>query len=330
MMKVLFIGGTGNISRSVSKLAIERGYDLYHLNRGQHVADISGVHTLHADVTQLAQVQEVLRPHQFDVVIDWIAFTENDIERDLTLFRGQCGQFIFISSASAYQKPMTHPVITESTPMTNPYWRYSQNKVICEERLMRAYRDEGFPVTIVRPSHTYNTQFPVAVGNWDSYVIPQRMLEGKPVVVHGDGTSLWTLTHSDDFALGFAGLLGHPQAIGQAFHITSDFILTWDQIYEQIGAALGVKPIIVHIPSEFIARVDHETGASLIGDKMWCYLFDNSKIKRFVPEYVARIPFHEGIRRTVAWFQADPRRLEVPPEDDALIERILAAYQSAV
>ena len=191
---------------------------------------------------------------------------------------------------------------------------------------MRAYREENFPVTIVRPSHTYDICIPIGVGNWTSYVVPRRMLEGKPIVVHGDGTSLWVLTHAEDFAKGFVGLLGHPQAIGHAFHITSDFVLTWNQIYAQIGDALGVKPTLVHIPSEFIASVDAATGAGLLGDKMWSALFDNSKIKRFVPGYVATIPFHEGIRRTVAWFQANESRMQVAPEDDARIERILAAY----
>jgi nucleoside-diphosphate-sugar epimerase len=328
-MKVLFIGGTGNISVSVSKLAVARGFDLYLLNRGSRPVDIPGAKTLVADITQLAQAQEAIGSHHFDVVVNWIAYRVPDVERDLALFRKQCGQYIFISSASAYQKPLTHPVITESTPLANPYWQYSRDKIDCEERLMRAYREESFPVTLVRPSHTYDTRFPVAVGNWASYVIPKRMIEGKPIVVHGDGTSLWTLTHAEDFARGFVGLLGHPQTIGHAFHITSDFVLTWNQIYTQLGDALEVKPSLVHIPSEFIASVDSETGAGLIGDKMWSALFDNSKIRRFVPDYVARIPFHEGIRRTLTWFQADERRMQVPVEDDARIERILSAYRQA-
>jgi nucleoside-diphosphate-sugar epimerase len=328
-MKVLFIGGTGNISVSVSKLAVTRGFDLYLLNRGHRPMDIPGAKTLVADITQLVQAQEAIGGHHFDVVVNWIAYRVPDVERDLALFREQCGQYIFISSASAYQKPLTHPVITESTPLANPYWQYSRDKIDCEERLMRAYREEGFPVTIVRPSHTYDTRFPVAVGNWAGYVIPKRMLEGKPIVVHGDGTSLWTLTHAEDFARGFVGLLGHPQTIGHAFHITSDFVLNWNQIYTQLGDALGVRPSLVHIPSEFIASVDSETGAGLIGDKMWSALFDNSKIRHFVPDYVARIPFHEGIRRTLTWFQADERRMQVPVEDDARIERILSAYLQA-
>lgn len=325
-MKVLFIGGTGNISVSVSKRAIAHGIDLYLLNRGHRRITIEGAKTITADISQPNQVQAALGEHYFDAVVDWIAFVEPQVERDLALFRGKCGQYIFISSASAYQKPLTHPVITESTPLANPYWQYSRDKIRCEERLLRAYREESFPITIVRPSHTYDVNIPIAVGNWAGYVLPKRILDGKPVVVHGDGTSLWTLTHSEDFAKGFVGLLGNPQAIGHAFHITSDFLLTWNQIYDQIGDALGVKPVVVHIPSDFIAKVDPDMGAGLIGDKMWSVIFDNSKIKRFVPDYVANIPFHEGIRRTLAWFQSDASRMAVPPADDAQIDRILAAY----
>jgi nucleoside-diphosphate-sugar epimerase len=324
-MKVLFVGGTGNISVSVSKLAIQHGIDLYLLNRGKRDVVIEGAKVINADISQPDQVQAVLRDHEFDSVVNWIVFTQEQVERDIQLFAGRCKQYIFISSASAYQKPLVYPFITESTPMANPHWQYSRNKIRCEERLMQEYRENGFPFTIVRPSHTYDTIIPTAVGR-GNYLIPKRMLEGKPVIVHGDGTSLWTLTHSEDFAKAFVGLLGHPQSIGHAIHITSDFVVTWDQVYEQIADALGVKANIVHIPSEFIAGVDPDTGAGLLGDKMWCALFDNSKIKRYVPGFAATIPFHEGIRRTIAWFQADPRRMEVAAEDDAFMERLLEAY----
>ncbi len=326
-MKVLFIGGTGNISVSVSKLAIARGFSLTLLNRGQRDVTIAGAETITADITQPEQVRAALAGRYFDAVVNWIAFVERDIERDLDLFRGHCGQYIFISSASVYQKPLTYPVITESTPLSNPFWQYSRDKIACEERLLRAYREEGFPATVVRPSHTYDRTIPVAVGNWASYIIPHRILEGKPVIVHGDGSSLWTLTHSEDFAKGFVGLLANPHAIGHAFHITSDYLLTWNQIYEQIGDALGVKPNIVHIPSDFIAQVDAHTGPGLLGDKMWSVIFDNSKIKQFVPDYVASIPFYAGIRRTLAGFQADPERMIISAEDDERLDRILDAYR---
>src|SRR4051812_35628954 len=205
-MKVLFIGGTGNISVSVSKLAVARGHDLYLLNRGRTGVEIKGAKTFVGDIKHPDQIRETLREHHFDVVVNWIAFTLADIEQDIALFRDRCSQYIFISSASTYQKPVTYPVITESTPLANPYWQYSRNKIACEERLMQAYREEGFPMTIVRPSHTYDKAFPISVGNWASYIVPKRMLEGKPVIVHGDGTSLWVLTHSEDFAKGFVGL----------------------------------------------------------------------------------------------------------------------------
>lgn len=325
-MKVLFIGGTGNISVSVSKLAVERGVDLYLLNRGQRPITIDGAHSITANITQPDQVKSVLGDQHFDVIVNWIAFHEHDVERDLALFRGKCNQYIFISSASAYQKPLTHPIITESTPLANPYWEYSRNKIACEERLMRAYREEGFPMTIVRPSHTYDTIIPVAIGGANNYVVPQRILDGKPVIVHGDGTSLWTLTHSEDFAKGFVGLLGQPQAIGHAFHITSDYLLNWNQIYAQMGEALGVEPNIVYMPSPFVNAQNPHIGAGLIGDKMWSVIFDNSKIKRFVPDYVATIPFHEGIRRTLDWYQADDRRTHLTDDDHTPIERLLSAY----
>lgn len=326
-MKVLFIGGTGTISYAVSRLAIEREIDLYLLNRGKSSLSIEGAHSLIADMNDMAQVKTVLSGHHFDVVVNWIAFTADQVERDIAFFRDKCNQYIFISSASCYQKPLTNPIITESTPLANPYWEYSRNKIACEDRLVKAYRDNGFPMTIIRPSHTYDRRIPVSVGNSGSYTVAKRMLEGKPVIVHGDGTSLWTLTHSEDFAKGFVGLLGNRQAIGHAFQITSDFVLTWNQIYEHLADALGVKANIVHIPSDFIARVNPDLGAGLLGDKMWSVIFDNSKIKRFVPDYCATIPYYMGVRRAIEWFQAEDSRMVVKPEDDAMIDDILEKYQ---
>ena len=325
-MKVLFIGGTGKISTAVSRLAVERGLDLYHLNRGQRRVTIPGVNTITGDISRPAEVERALEGHHFDAVVDWIAFTEADIERDLALFRGKTGQFVFISSASAYQKPPVSPLITESTPLANPFWQYSRDKIACEERLMRAYREEGFPMTIVRPSHTYDTNLPIAIGGWDSYTVPDRLLRGAPVVVHGDGTSLWVVTHSKDFAKAFVPLLGHPQAIGQAFHITSDQVLTWNQITITLAEALGVAPKIVHMPSDFIARVEPDLGPTLLGDKAHSVIFDNTKVKRLVPDYAATIPFHVGVRETLAWFQADPTRMWIAEEANAQIERLLAAF----
>jgi nucleoside-diphosphate-sugar epimerase len=267
---------------------------------------------------------------RWDAVVDWRAYTVADVERGLALFRGKTGQYVFISSASAYQKPPVHPVITESTPLSNPYWEYSRNKIACEERLNRAYRDDGFPVTIVRPSLTYDTVIPLAIGGWNEYTVIERMKKGAPVIVHGDGSSLWTMTYAEDFARGFVGLLGHPQAIGEAFQITSDESLTWNQIYGITAAAAGCEPRFVHIPSDFICACEPSLAGSLLGDKSCSVIFDNSKIRRIVPGFRAVIPFAEGIRKTLAWFDADPSRRIVRRETQEMFERILTAYGRAV
>jgi len=266
-MRVLFIGGTGFISTAVSRQAIAKGFDLYLLNRGSRLAHLPGSHSLTADVHRPEDVRAALKNLQFDVVVDWIAYTPDDIERDLALFCGRVKQYVFISSASAYQKPPAHYLITESTPLHNPYWEYARNKIACEERLTRAYREEGFPMTIVRPSLTYDPNFPIAIGGWGCYTLADRLIKGRPIIVHGDGSSLWVVTHADDFGRGFLGLLGNERALGHAFHITSDEVLTWDQIYQTIAEALGVEAQIVHIPSDLIARVAPQLGASLLGDK---------------------------------------------------------------
>lgn len=325
-MRVLFIGGTGFISTAVSRLAVDRGIELYHLNRGQRPNEVAGVQKLTADAHDVEAVRRVLGEMHFDAVVDWIAFTAEDIERDLELFRGRTDQFIFISSASAYQKPPTFAVITESTPLDNPFWDYSRNKIACEERLNRAYREEHFPITIVRPSLTYDPNFPIALGGWGCYTLAYRLLNGLPIIVHGDGTSLWTVTHAEDFGRGFLGLVGHAQAIGHAFHITSDEVLTWNQIYQTIAEALGVEAKIVHIASDFIARVAPAQTGSLLGDKSHSAIFDNSKIKAFVPGFQATIPFKVGIRRTLAWFAAEASRQRVDAAINAEMDLILKAY----
>ena len=326
-MKVLFIGGTGFISTSVSRLALAKGLDLYLLNRGLQKPDLPGAQSLTADIHQPEQVRAALRDLKFDVVVDWIAYTPEDIERDLAIFRGRTRQFIFISSASAYQKPPGHHVIRESTPLHNPYWEYSRNKIACETRLTRAGREEGFPVTIVRPSLTYgDANFPIALGGWGCYTLADRLKKGRPIIVHGDGSSLWVVTHAEDFARGFLGLVGNTQALGEAFHITSDEVLTWNQIYETIADALGVKANIVHLASDFIARISPPLTGPLLGDKTWSAVFDNSKIKAYVPGFQAVIPFREGIRRTLAWFDADKNRQRVDEVVNAELDRILAAY----
>jgi nucleoside-diphosphate-sugar epimerase len=329
-MRVLFIGGTGIISTACTQLAVERGIDLTLLTRGRRaVVFPAGVKTLVADVDDPASAARALGGESFDVVVDWIAYQPAQIERDLNLFRGRTRQYIFISSASAYQKPVTHYLITESTPLANPFWDYSRNKIACEERLLRAYREDGFPATIIRPSLTYgDTQVPLAINSWTkSYTVVDRMRRGKKVIVPGDGSSLWVITHNSDFAKGLVGLLGHRQAIGHAFHITSDEVLTWDQSYRIVGEAAGVEPKIIHMTSDFITACRPGDLGGLIGDKTGSVVFDNTKIKRFVPDYCATVPFAEGIRRTLAWFDADPARRQIDAEANADDDRLIDAYE---
>ena len=332
-MRVLFIGGTGIISTACTALASERGIDLTLATRGRHPAELpAGVKTIAVDMDDAAAAARAYAGLHFDAVVDWIAFTPDQIERDLALFGGRTRQYVFISSASAYQKPATHYLITESTPLGNPFWDYSRNKIACEERLLRAWREEGFPVTIVRPSLTYgDSQIPLAVNSWaKSFTAIDRMRRGRKVIVPGDGSSLWVITHNSDFARGFVGLLGHEQAIGHAFHITTDEVMTWDQFYRIAGAAAGVEPQLLHIPSDFIAACLPEKLGSLTGDKAVSVVFDNSKIKRFVPGYCATVPFGEGIRRTIAWFDADPARQQIDDEANARWDKLIGAYQKGL
>jgi len=323
------IGGTGNISTSVSQMLVEKGHELFLLNRDLRRVKIAGARTIQADIHQQDQVQQVLKGMSFDSVVNWIAFSPGDVEKDIKLFQSITDQYVFISSASVYQKPPSHPVITESTPLYNPYWQYSRDKIACEQRLNQAYQEEDLPITIVRPSLTYDTHFPIAIGGWGCYTLADRMLKGKPIIVHGDGASLWTVTHSEDFARGFIGLLGNSQAIGHAFHITSDEILTWNQIYDTIASALGVEANKIHIASDFIAGINPGMGAGLLGDKAWSVLFDNSKIKNFVPGYQAMIPFYEGIRRTLDGFDEDPSRKIVNDSVNSEMDEVINAYLKA-
>ena len=329
-MKVLFIGGTGIISTACTKLAIERGIEVTLLNRGRHSSHPpAGAKTAAVDIEDAAAVSQALAGVSFDAVVDWIAFVPAHVERDIALFRGRTRQYIFISSASVYQKPATHYPITESTPLANPFWEYAQQKIACEERLLRAYREEGFPVTIVRPSHTYSeTQITLAVNSWaKSYTAVDRMRRGRKVIVPGDGSSLWVITHNTDLAKGLVGLLAREQAIGHAFHITSDEVMAWDQWYRLTAEAAGAEPKLVHIPSDFIAACVPEMRGTLIGDKAVSAFFDNTKIKRFVPGYCATVPFTQGIRRTIAWFDADPARRQIDDEANARWDKLIEAYE---
>ena len=330
-MKVLFIGGTGIISEAVSRLAVEAGIDLYLLNRGQKNDFIpQGAKTIRCDIRNPVEASAALKNFDFDVVVNWVAFEPQHVQSDIKLFRDRVGQYVYISSASAYQKPATHYIITESTPLSNPYWQYSRDKISCEGLLMEEYRSCGFPATIVRPSLTYGKKMiPAAMNSWlQPWSIVDRMRKGKKIIVHGDGTSLWTITHNTDFAKGFLGLLGNSQTIGHAFHITSDEVLTWNQIYEYIGKAAGVKPDIIHIPSDFIAAVSPEHTGSLLGDKAVSAVFDNTKIKRFVPGYNAVMRFEQGVRESVEWFEANPEYCTVDNEWNELMDRIIEKYET--
>jgi nucleoside-diphosphate-sugar epimerase len=324
--RVLFIGGSGIISSACSRLAVERGIDLYLLKRNtggpRPVPDEATV--LRADIRDPASVKEALGDLDFDAVVDWVAFTPQHIRTDIDLFRDRTRQYVFISSASAYQTPPSRVPVVESTPLRNPVWRYSRDKIACEEMLVTAYREEGLPITIVRPSHTYDRTLVPLDGGWTAMA---RMRQGKEIVVHGDGTSLWTLTHHEDFAKGFVPLLGHPRTIGEAFHITSDDVLTWNQIAEALAAALGVEPRIVHVPSDAIAAADPEWGAALLGDKAHSMIFDNAKLRSVVPDFVATIPFERGAREIVAWHDEDPARQVAVQHFDTLMDQLVTTWR---
>ncbi len=334
-MKLLFIGGTGIISSACSTLAIARGHDLFLVNRSRSrkLPAPEQATVFQADVyTEEEHLATLLAGHRFDAVVDFLAYTPGDIERDLRLFRGRTNQFVFISSASAYQKPVKNFLITEETPLENPYWEYSRNKIACEQRLMEAFWGEGFPVTIIRPSHTYGpTQIPFGVSSWQHpWTVVDRMKRGQKIIVPGDGTSLWVLTWSADFAKGLVGLLGNEKAIGEAFQITSDEVLSWNQIHLEVYQALGLEPNILHIPSDLIARFDPHAWGSLVGDKANSVVFDNRKIKRFVPEYSCKVNWADGVRRSLSWFTTHPEFQTVDQESNALWDRIIASYERAL
>ncbi len=325
-LKVLFIGGTGTISSASTRLAVERGIDLTVLNRGESsVRPLPpGATLLRGDVRDPASVRTAIGTREFDAVVDWVAFTPEQVQQDIDLFTGRTGQYVFISSASAYQTPPARLPVLESTPLRNPFWRYSRDKIACEDLLTAAYREHGFPATVVRPSHTYDRTSVPFDGGW---TVVDRMRRGAEIVVHGDGTSLWTLTHHEDFARGFVPLLGHTRTIGEAFHLTSDDVLTWNQIAETLARAAGVEARIVHVPSDAIAAADADWGAGLLGDKAHSLVLDNSNLRSVVPDYRAIVPFEQGAREIVAWHDADPARRVVDARMDALMDRLVAQYR---
>jgi len=319
---ILFIGGTGIISSASVEAALDRGWNVTVLNRGRSGTPPAGCRRLEADVRDLDQAAEALRGLEFDAVLDFMAFVPKHIETAIELFSGRCGQYVFISSASAYQTPPQSLPITEETPLDNPFWAYSRDKIACEQRLLEEAA-RGFPATIVRPSHTYGRQrFPFDGG----YTALHRIRCGKPVVLPGDGTSVWTLTHARDFAVGLLGLLGKPAALGEAFHITNDEWLTWNGIFETLGRHLGREPLLLHLPSEAILQADAQLGAGLLGDKAHSMIFDNAKIRNLVPEFQPSIPFAEGARDIVEWYDEDSARQVTDPAFDALQDRLAALH----
>jgi nucleoside-diphosphate-sugar epimerase len=330
-MKILFLGGTGIISMACTRLAIARGFDVTLLNRARR-DPVEGARQLVADIADPG-IDAILGRERWDAVVDFIAYDAAAIEQRIALFRGKIGQYVFISTASAYQKPLAHYLITESTPLANPFWDYSRHKIAGEDRLTRAFREEAFPITIVRPSLTYgDTVIPLVLNSWtQSFTAIARLRAGKPLVVPGDGLSLWTITHNTDFAKGLVGLLGHPGAIGHAVHITSDEALTWNQIFQATAEAAGVSsPRFVHIASDFITACYPDTTGTLLGDKSHSALFDNTKIKRLVPDYVATTRFRDGIASTIRSFDADPRRQTIDDAVNARWDRLIAAYDRAL
>ncbi|MGQ8875378.1 SDR family oxidoreductase [Paenibacillus sp. TSA_86.1] len=333
-MKALFIGGTGTISTAITEMLAKQGCELYLINRGNHNDDLPAeVRVLQADINDEKRVAELIADLQFDVVADFIAFVPAQLERDYRLFKGKTKQFIFISSASAYQTPLADYRITEGTPLSNPFWEYSRNKIACEDYLMQLYRHEDFPVTIVRPSHTYGDKsVPLGVhGEHGSWQVLKRMIENKPVIIHGDGTSLWTITHNRDFAKGFIGLMGNIHAIGEAVHITSDESVTWNQIHEIIADVLGVKLHAVHVPSDFLAASsDLDFRGGLLGDKANTVVFDNSKLKRLVPEFVATTRADQGVRSTIEHILKHPELQTADPEFDEWCDRVVRSLDEAL
>lgn len=332
-MRILFIGGTGLISSACSLASIDAGHELWLLNRGQSKlpTNVPKERVLRADATDEAQITAALSGHRFDVVVQWVGYLPDHIARDVKTF-ADVGQYVFISSASVYEKPPSHWMITEQTPTVNPHWRYARDKIACEGVLRRAYGETGFPSTIVRPSLTYGpSQIPVSIGSWTKpYTLIDRMRRGAKIIVPGDGTSIWTITHASDFAKGLLGLFGNKKALGEDFHITSDEALTWNQIYGYVGEAAGVEPHILHVPSDGIVASDPEQKGNLFGDKCYSTVFDNAKLRRFVPGFKATVPFSEGIRATIAWFEEDSGRQEIDDEANEHWDHLASVYEEAL
>jgi len=332
-MKALLVGGTGTISMAITKKLVAEGHEVWLLNRGNRGAELpEGVNVIVADISNEEKTKEMLGDMTFDVVGEFIGFTKDQLERDYRLFKGRTKQYIYISSASAYQKPVANYMINEGTPLANPYWEYSRNKIECEEYLMELYRKEGFPITIVRPSHTYDERsIPLGVhGNKGSWQVVKRMIDGKPVIIQGDGTTLWTMTHNSDFAKGYVGLMGNIHAIGEVFQITSDESITWNQAYQCIADALGVEWTPYYVSSDFLAATsDYDFTGSLIGDKANSVVFDNSKLKKVVPDFVATVRYDQGVKMVIDNVMKHPELQVEDPEFDAYCDKVIETLENA-
>ena len=332
-MKILFIGGTGTISMAITRLLAEKGEELYLLNRGNRNSDLpANVKTIIADINNEEETAEKLKGMEFDCVGEFIGFVPEQLERDYRLFKDKTKQFIYISSASAYEKPPKDHVITEETPLVNPYWEYSRNKISCENYLMERYKKDSFPVTIVRPSHTYDERsVPMGVhGNGGSWQVVKCIKEGKPVIIHGDGSSLWTITHNSDFAKAYAGLIGNPAAIGEAFQITTDESISWNRIYKAVADELGVELKPYYVSSRMLADMsDYDFTGSLIGDKANSVIFDNSKVKKLVPDFKATVSAEEGIKMTVRYVLEHPEYQNDDPEFDSWCDKVIETLENA-
>ena len=328
-MKILMVGGTGIISTAVSNLLVDQGHELYLLNRGLHTHFApKGAKILIGDINDEGHIKDLIKDDFFDVIANWIIGLPEQIERDIRLFSNKTSQYIFISSASAYQHPTKHYIITEETPLKNLYWEYSRKKIECENRIMKEYKENGFPVTIVRPSLTFGeTVIPYVLTSWkDPWSIIHRMKVEKRIIVPGDGTSLWTITFNTDFAAGFIGLLGNKKTIGEAFHITSDEVLTWNDVVEQMADVVGVKSNPVHISSEFIVKFMPDQIGNLFGDKMTSSVFDNSKLKAFVPDFKAKVTFKEGFAKSYAYLKSHPELQTVDEKYEVHLDKVIRAF----
>ncbi len=332
-MKVLLIGGTGTISTAITRLLVQQGHEVYLLNRGFRNTECpNGVTFLQGDMNNEEEIAKLLEGKSFDTVCEFIGFVPAQVERDYRLFNGKTKQYMYISSASAYQKPLSDYFITESTPLSNPHWQYSRDKIACEEYLMRMYRENNFPITIIRPSHTYcEKEIPMGVhGTKGSWQVVKRIMEGKPVIIHGDGTSLWTLTHNSDFAKAFTGLIGNIHAIGETYHITSDETVTWNQIYQIVADCLGVELKAYHVSSDFLQAVSpYDFEGSLTGDKSNSVVFDNTKVKRAVPDYVATVRCDQGIKWALDYILQHEECQVEDKEFDEWCDRVIAALEKA-